>query len=1207
MTPEDFNELLKNEVLLIDGAMGTMIQELGYSARVYGGEDFQMLSEMLNFSRPEDVKNIHLHYYQAGASAVETNTLCASPLRLEEHDFTTIDDSEFPPLEDGRSIKTLSMSELSYNLSKRAVELACAAREEYKRSAEYDQRPLLVIASLGPSNWVLSSTQADLKRGDFDTIRENFYTQALGLIDGGADVLLFETQQDILELKCAILGVKQALRERNVDLPIMAQVTVDAHAKMQIFNTDIIAAFTTLRYLGIQTFGINCGLGPDLMLPAVKKLSRYCDLPVSIIPNAGLPESFEGRTIFRLTPEKMTAQMMEYVTDYGINIIGGCCGTRPEHIRHLRQALGMRKPVAREVERPLYISGPQQVVKLDSSESLIRIGERLNVRGSKKVREAVEHSDPINHEALEEVISEQTRDLGLEIIDVCMDSNIVDTKQALVEVIQNQTFDFNGAMCLDSFDVNALAEAIKVYPGRPIINSISLEEYAPGVDKVDAVLEVTREHGPVYIALATDITGPATTAEKKVELAAKIVEKAKKKHGVGADQLLIDINAFPIGSESDDTMNFSLESLKAIPDIKAIHPDLKVTIGVGNLTNGLAQKPYMRKVLTSVFLDEGRKRGLDAAIVNPNHYVPISSLPESDYELGLKVILERDLDAFAELEEIAIRKKGVTVTKKVVYDDLEPIPSVCAKIRDGYKQREPGSVEAGGKKYTFQDRIVLQVADIIAGTPPLELINDHLMPTMEELGSEFAAGTVSLPHLLKSADVMKQVMRFLEEVLKNTNGDDASEDATGSKGTIVLGTVYQDVHSIGKDLTKTLMENYGYRVIDLGVQVPVQDFVETARKNNAIAIGMSALLVQTSNHMISVSSLLEKENMKHIPILIGGAPVNRRHAAFVALAGREDESTMRNNVFYCRSGMDGVNILNQLSDTSQAEKLYEGNGKKLKSAFQSGQKQEKERANLLKTLPRRKVFFSETYRPDIELGMIRKIEVPVTEFKSHLNRKMLFSLNWKFGGEKNWEKKGITRDQLEQTLDEWIARSARNNWIQPQAVFAIFNCRGSRDKVTILSPENGGPLATLSFNDVIGKGNKDLFSVAEFFNPEQDDLIALQLSTAGPGVSKAIEAFKEDNKEGALMLQGLSDRIAEDMADVVNAQIDRLVYNSSGKSSQRYSPGYPAMTDISNNSTIADLLEACQRTGISLTRGYQFNPTGTTAAVVCFHQDAGYQ
>ncbi len=1205
MTPKEFQELLDSQVLIIDGAMGTMTQNLAFGPEIYGGEDFQMLSDILVFSRPDAVRNIHLQYFQAGASAVETNTLCSSPLRLEEHDFKNIDDTEFPTFDDGKSIKDLNIEEISYRLNKQAAELAVLAKQDYQKDKEVDQRKLLVLGSMGPSNWVLSSTQADLKKGTFEVIKDNFYQAALGLIDGGADALLFETQQDILELKCAILGAKQALRQRETDLPIIAQVTVDAHAKMQIFNTDIVAALTTLRHIGVHAFGVNCGLGPDQLLPTVKKLSRFSDLPISIIPNAGLPESVGGKTVFKMTPQLMAEQMRVFVEEYGVNIIGGCCGTTPDHIREMRKVIGQQKPKPRKVEKGFFISGPQNAVKLDSTEALIRIGERLNVRGSIKVREAVEHSSPINHEVLEEVVSEQTRDLGVEIIDVCMDSNIVVTKDTLVDVIQAQTMDFSGAMCLDSFDVSALEAAIKVYPGRPIINSVSLEEYAPGVDKIDAVMEITKEHGPVYVALTTDITGPAVTAEKKVELARKIVEKAGKKHGVRPDQLFIDINAFPIGAESTDDLNFSLESLNAIAEIKKIHPDLKTIIGVGNLTNGLAKKPYMRKVLTSIFLDEGRKRGLDSAIVNPNHYVPVDSLPKDDYELGKKVILERDLDAFAELEEIALKKKGDVVAKKVIYDDLDPITAICTKIKQGYKEREPGKIGFRSHQYSFDDKIVLQTVDIIENMAPLALINEHLMPAMEELGSDFAAGTVSLPHLLKSADVMKQVMGFLERYLKISTGGDASE-ATGSKGTIVLGTVYQDVHSIGKDLTKTLMENYGYKVIDLGVQVPVNDFIEAAKKHNAIAIGMSALLVQTSNHMITVSALLEEEKLQHLPILVGGAPVNKRHASFVALAGREDETSMRSNVFYCRSGMDGVNILNQLHEGNNLEALFEKNLKELKSAYQSGLRLDKERENLLATLPRRQVDFSNKYSLTDGLGKIEKIKIPVQEFTPHINHKLLFSLNWKYGGSRSWEKKGITEEQLIQTMNEWIQKSSDNHWLFPQSVYTILPCIGFENKVTILDPESDRELATLTFNDVIGKGKKDIFNVAQYYNPKQRDIIGLQISTGGPDVREVIDEMKINDREGALLLQGLSDRLAEDMAEYTNQHIDRLVYDSNDLSSKRYSPGYPAMTDISNNKTITDLLDGCQKLGIELTDGFEFNPTGTTAAVICFHPNADY-
>jgi 5-methyltetrahydrofolate--homocysteine methyltransferase len=500
---------------------------------------------------------------------------------------------------------------------------------------------------------------------------------------------------------------------------------------------------------------------------------------------------------------------------------------------------------------------------------------------------------------------------------------------------------------------------------------------------------------------------------------------------------------------------------------------------------------------------------------------------------------------------------------------------------------------------------VVQTAGVLENMEPLNLINDHLMPAMEELGSEFAAGTVSLPHLLKSADVMKQVMGFLENYLKISTGVDATE-ATGSKGTIVLGTVYQDVHSIGKDLTKTLMENYGYKVIDLGVQVPVGDFVETAKKHNAMAVGMSALLVQTSNHMIAVSSLLEEEKLQHLPILVGGAPVNTRHASFVALAGREDESTMRNNVFYCRSGMDGVNILNQIHEADNVEKLFKKNLESLKTAYQSGIRLDKERDELFATLPKRKVVFDAEYSLSTGLGIIQKLEIPVKEFIPHINQRLLFTLNWKYGGSRTWEKKGTSKEELIKTMHQWIDKASEKKWLLPQAVYTVLPCIGSDKHVTILDPKSDQELATLSFNDVIGQGKKDIFNVAQYFNPEKKDIIALQISTGGPDVRDVIEEMKTSDREAALLLQGLSDRLAEDMAEVMHRHIDRMVYGSNDLSSKRYSPGYPAMSDITNNKVIVDLLDGCAKLGIELTNGCEFNPTGTTAAVVCFHPKADY-
>jgi len=1206
MTPSEFSTYLKENILFVDGAMGTMTQELNLDVSYYGGEEFQMLPDVLGLSNPEAIIDIHLKYLRAGANALETNTLCSSPLRLSEFDFSKMDLARFPDQVKGKRLNQLSYLQIAYLLSKRAAQIANKAIEMYRKEPEYDQRPLFVIGSLGPSNYVLSSTHADLTKGEYNQVENNFYDQTNGLIDGGADILLFETQQDILELKVGILGAKRALKEKSRDLSIMAQVTVDPFARMQIFNTDIIAALATLQDIGIHAFGINCGLGPDQMLPAVEKLSRFSRLPISVIPNAGLPESEGGRTVYKLTPEKLAYHFKIFVETYGVNVVGGCCGTTPEHIRCVVEALKDVKPKKREIEHAVFVSGPQQAVNLDSSEALIRIGERLNVRGSKKVREAVEQSSPIDHDALEEVVSEQVRDLGLEIVDVCMDSNLVETESTLAEVIRKQTLDFPGVMSLDSFDVEALGRAVEVYPGRPIINSISLEEVSPGVDKIDAVLKKTISHAPVYIVLLTGPEGPAVTVEKKVDLANIVFEKTTQEYNINPEQLLFDINAFPIGSEPEPDLNFSVESIRSIPKIKAIHPAVKTIIGVGNLTSGLAKKPYMRTVLTSVFLDEARKMGLDAAIVNPNHYVPVDSLPDSDYALGKKVVMEHDMDAFAELEEIALAKKGVTKKKRVSYDEFAPVDAVCAKIKDGFKERTQGSVTIDKYSFDYADKIVLQVAELIKEIKPLHLINQHLMPSMEELGDGFAAGNVSLPHLLKSADVMKHVMGFLESYMKRIAGVDVSQELK-NKGTIVLGTVYQDVHSIGKDLSKTLMENYGFKVIDLGVQVPLQRFIDEAKANDAMAIGMSALLVQTSNHMITVSEMLKKEDMADIPLLIGGAPVNQRHAAQVAMARQDDIAAIRDNVLYCKSGMDGVNFLNQLMEQSNRDSLFRNNKEKLIKAYHSDQKMEANRRELLSTLPKRVVEFTQS-RPDVEqLAGVKRLEFTMHDFLPHVNEKLLFTLNWKYGGQGGWQKKGIELQDLQEQLKKWVEIVDENGWIRPQALYGLFPCRSESDHVIVLDPTTKKKIAKFTFNDVIGQGKKDIFNVAQFFNPSQEDLIGIQLSTAGSEVGKAIQSLKDQDQESALLLQGLSNRVAEDMASQANERLDKLVYKGKEPTSTRYSPGYPAMTDIENNKTIVELLDALNQLKIKITEAHEFYPTGTTAAVVCFHPDAGYR
>lgn len=1215
----EFLETLKRNVILLDGAMGTMIQAQALTDADFGGSDFRMLSDLLTLSHPEIIEQIHLAYFRAGAHAVETNTFGSSPFRLSEYDFSKLDLSCFAPNPYGADLRTLTYDQLAYRLSRAGAETAVRARERYRGEPEYDGRPLFVVGSIGPSNRVLSSTRADLRTSTFDAVMDNFACQVRGLVDGGVDVLLFETQQDVLELKAAVMGGLRAMAETGRRLPIMAQVTVDQFSRMQIFNTDIHAALVTLEGTGIDVFGINCSIGPDLMAPTVEKLSRYSHLPISVIPNAGLPTSEAGRTVFKFPPDALAQHLRRFVEEFGVDVVGGCCGTTPEHIRAIAEQMKGAVRRTRSPEPGLYVSGPQKAVLLDSSKTLIRFGERLNVRGSKKVRDAVESGGPINHDALEEVVAEQTRELGLDVIDVCMDSNVVDTTATLKEVVHVQTTDFAGAMCLDSFAVDALAEAVKVYPGRPILNSISNEEVEPGVTKADAVISATRQHNPVYIGLCTGPKGPGATTQEKVELAQQILTNAAK-YGVAPERLFIDANVFPIGSESIPGMNFAVETLNAVAQVKALHPDVRTTLGVGNLTTGLASKPYMRMVLTSVFLDEARKRGLDAAIVNPNHYVFVADLEPAHYELGRRVILDHDMDAFAQLEVIAAEKKGDTVSRRASYDDLDAETAICEKVKDGFKERENGILEKSGHRFAYSDRIVLQVAEVVDRHAPLDFVNQYLMEAMKELGDGFARGEVSLPHLLKSADVMQQVMRFLEEYMRVISGVDLHGEVQ-YKGTVVVGTVYQDVHSIGKDLAKTLLENYGYRVIDLGTMTPLQEFIDAAKQHKADAIGMSALLVQTSNHMITVSKMMAEQGLSDLPVLIGGAPVNERHAAYVAMAGDNNPHTMRSNVFYCRTAMDGVNVMNAWMTGQDREALLSENRKRLIGKFERAERMAQEEAGLLARLPRRDIHFDVDREPRVACALWNpsiiphstrtRVERGMREFAPHIDTRTLFSLNWRFGGAPQRRKTGTRADDLLALFEEWIERCDREGWIRPQGVYGLYPCQSDGDNVVVYDPESSGRvLCRFSFTAVVGAERNDVVSGAQYFPAIASGImgtIGVQISTAGPQVEEQIAQFKAaGDSESALYLQGLSDRVAEDMAEELHATMRGLVGGGKDKTGARWSPGYPGMANIMNNKTIFDLLEAQRLVGVRITDAGEFIPTGTTGAVVSFHPDARY-
>ena len=1168
----NFLETIKKQIIVMDGAMGTMIQSLNLSDDDFGGKEFNILYDILVFSKKSSLKKMHTAYFKAGANCVETNTFGSNPFRLQEFNFKNINKKNLSDLPADFNINKADIKDISYKLSLLSSKTAKEALNDYKKLKEYDGRPLFVIGSIGPSNYVLSPTKAELKKSTFDEIKANFYIQAKGLIDGGCDVLLFETQQDVLELKAGIFGAQEAIRESKKKIPIMAQVTVDEFSRMQIFGTKIESVITTLSDIGIDTLGINCSLGPELMEDAIKKLSLYSKLPISVLPNAGMPILKQGIPVYDIAPKVFTKYLKNYITKYGINIVGGCCGTNPTHIKELASAVKDIKPKKREVSDKEFISGPQERVSLDSTKDIIRIGERLNVRGSKIVKQAVELETKVDFNALEKVASNQTKELGLKVLDVCMDSNIVNTQKTLGDVIYNLCIDFDGALSIDSFETQSLIEAVKKYPGKPIINSVSIEKIDKKESKIDIVLKQTACHSPYYVIMLADEEGPAKTCAKKIEIAEKSIKECKK-YGVTPSQLFVDINAFPIGSETNKEENFALESLKSIKGIKKLNHKIKTIIGVGNLTNGLAKKAYMRLVLTSVFLDEGKKLGLDAAIVNPSHYVPVESIDKKDYKLGQQIILKKDMTAFEKLEEIAEKKVGIK-KKTVSYEKLTVKEKIYNKIKEARKEHQKGKVKVENLSFNYEDKIVLDVAEALKELKPLELINEYLIPAMKDIGDDFAEGKVSLPHLLKSADLMKYSMEFIENYMQKKEGRKLKK----KRGLIVLGTVYQDVHSIGKDLTKTLFENYNYEVIDLGVQIEPETFVSTIKKSKADAIGMSALLVQTASHMLTVSEIMSKENID-IPILIGGAPINKNFAVDVAMAGKESVKEIKSNVFYCASSMDGINVLEKLN-SNKKEEVLEKNKKELTEIY----KKVKEKKKEILPLKKRAIKLNDKKLPDLNF----KIETVKKEWNiENLNIKALHSINWK-----------LKKILPEEEISEWIEMAKKENITNAVGKIAFFECNSDGKDLIIYKPGTNEEIEKISFKKLISKDKKEYYYISSYFLPKKKkkkDIVGFLISRAGIP-NKEIKN-RLDN-EASFMLTGISNRIAEDMANFLHQKIAKKSLDK--KLTSRYSPGYSALS-IKNNKVIYKLLKA-NKIGIGITEAGEFLPLSTTAAIVCLRK-----
>ena len=859
MPERDYIAATRERVVVFDGGMGATLEQFDLTEEDYGGLKGKC-HEALVLNRPDVIEGVHTSMLEAGAEVVETDSFQGSRLKLEEW----------------------GLGEHTHEVNLKAAQIA--------RRAAGEER--FVAGSIGPTGFLPASDDPTLGDISFRRLVEVFAEQARGLVEGGADLIIIETAQDILEVKASVFGAREAFAATGRRLPIQCSVSLLPQGGKMLLGTDIQAVLTTLGALDVDVIGLNCSTGPEDMREAIRFLGEHSPLPVHCIPNAGLPlQGPDGETIFPEQPEPLAATLGEFVERYGVGIVGGCCGTTPEHIAAIRARVDGRVPGERPAPGPIEVSSMMTSTPLVQEPRPTLVGERVNSQGSKKAKELLLADD---YDGLVQVAEDQVEG-GAHVLDLCVAlTEREDEDVQMATVAERVSLTQPTPIQVDSTEPGVIAAALEKIPGRAIVNSINLEA---GEDKADVVVPLAKAHGAALIALTIDEVGMAKTAQRKVEIAERIREIACERHGLDPEALIFDALTFTLTTGDDEWKPSAVETIEGIRRIKAEIPGVKTSLGVSNVSFGVGQPA--RAVLNSVFLHHCVEAGLDLAMVNPNHITPYAEISDSERELTDDLVFNRREDALERF--IAhFESKG---------------PEQAEEAGDPTAGMEPEEAlhwHILRRKKDGVEEWIDRCNEKIGAVPTL---NEVLLPAMKEVGDKFGAGELILPFVLQSAEVMKRAVARLENYLDRIEGH--------SKGKVVIATVFGDVHDIGKSLVNTILTNNGYTVVDLGKQVPVETIIEAAVENEADAIGLSALLVSTSKQMpICIQELHQRE--LGFPVLIGGAAINRDFGRRTLYpGGRESDDVYAPGVFYCKDAFQGLDTMDALVDEEARAALVE--------------------------------------------------------------------------------------------------------------------------------------------------------------------------------------------------------------------------------------------------------------------------------------------
>src|SRR5215212_4330325 len=836
---------LESRVLVYDGAMGTSIQRFNLTPEDFGGKSLEGCNDHLVITRPDVIQAIHESFLEVGCDVVETCTFQSTPRRLEEWGL-------------GDKVREINVA---------AARVARAAADKYSTP----EKPRFVAASMGPTGMLPSSSDPALGNITFEELARNFHDQAQYLIEGGVDLLLIETSQDILEVKAAVAGIEQLFIEIGRRIPLQAQVTLDVSGRM-LLGTDIASAMTTLEALGVDVIGLNCSTGPEHMREPIRYLSENATLPLSVIPNAGLPlNTGVGEAVYPLEPAPMAEALAEFVEEFGVRIVGGCCGTTPAHLEAVVNAVRAIETRKREKHHKVpRVSSAMRAITLHQDPPPLLVGERVNSQGSRKVKRLLLSDD---YEGILEVARDQV-DSGAHVLDVCVAlTERADEAEQMSKVVKLLSMSVETPLVIDSTEANVIEAALEHIPGRGIVNSINMEN---GRKRIDSVVPLVKKHGAAVIALTIDEVGMAKTRERKLEVAQKIYDIVVDEYGLAPEDIIYDALTFTLATGDAEWIDSGRETIEGIRLIKRELPGVFTILGVSNVSFGL--DPEARAVLNSVFLHHCVQAGLDAAIVNPAHVTPYAEISAEERQLADDLVFNNRPDALQRYIEHYSKTEGSEKAEGA--EKVDPTAGMTSdeKIHWMILHR---------KKENIED--VLDASGVREN--PVRVLNDVLLPAMKEVGDKFGAGELILPFVLQSAEVMKKAVKHLEQFLEKAEGY--------TKGKVVLATVYGDVHDIGKSLVNTILSNNGYTVFDLGKQVPVNTISEKAQEVGADAIGLSALLVSTSKQMPLCVKELNQRGLS-FPVLIGGAAINRPYGYRTAFVDGDTARPYAGGVFYCK-------------------------------------------------------------------------------------------------------------------------------------------------------------------------------------------------------------------------------------------------------------------------------------------------------------------